>query len=308
MELFRIEIKKLIIVGILFISTNLFSQIGSTIMFENPDSCIENYVLKKINFDVSRYEMWSKLSKKHTSFDDFKMINNDSTIKYKGYKIEPNLNIEPKGKYKNYIVYYYTTDNDTIKGLWTLELDSNFWYITSNQSSIKKGWESFRNENYLDAIKYFKQAIEIDPYDATSYNYLAKIYFYLTNKDSTFSNSLIAENAKLAIKYEPDNSDNYCTMGSYFSSLKSYNLSIHYYLKALDFAKKTNELSLIYSNLSSMYFENEDTVNCKKYAELSIRTDSTDEFAFYILGKLNFKYNSFLIAKFYFEKSINSKN
>ncbi|MBL0288836.1 MAG: tetratricopeptide repeat protein [Bacteroidetes bacterium] len=307
MELFRIEIKKLIIVGLLFISTNLFSQIGSTIMFENPDSCIENYVLKKINFDVSRYEMWSKLSKKHTSFDDFKMINNDSTIKYKGYKIEPNLNIEAHDKYKNYLVYYYTIDNDTIKSLWTLELDSNFWYLTSVQSSFKRGRESFLKENYLDAIKYFKQAIEIDPYDAISYNYLAKTYFELTNKDSTFSKSLIAENAKLAIKYDPDNSDNYSTMGMYFSSLQSYNLSIHYYLKALDFTKDSSNLSTIYSNLSSMSFENEDTVNFKKYAELSIKLDSTQEFSYFILGKFNFKYEKFQIAKSYFEKLVNSQ-
>ncbi|MBK9635278.1 MAG: hypothetical protein IPO64_12475 [Bacteroidetes bacterium] len=111
----------------------------------------------------------------------------------------------------------------------------------------------------------------------------------------------------MAIKYDPDNSDNYSTMGMYFSSLQSYNLSIHYYLKALDFTKDSSNLSTIYSNLSSMSFENEDTVNFKKYAELSIKLDSTQEFSYFILGKFNFKYEKFQIAKFYFEKSINSK-
>lgn len=291
----------------MFINKNLFSQNSSNNYFENPDSCIYKYVNKIINSDFTRYEMWSKFSKKHTSLDEYKYFTQKYlSDRYIGYKIDSVKYIEHNEKYKNYIVYYYTTNNDTIKRLITLELDSTFWFISNNLSIFIKGWESLKKEKFSDAIKYFSLAIEIEPYDAKSYEYLAITYYNLSIKDSTVSKSLIAENAKLAINYEPDNQQHYCTMGMYFSSLKSFNLAIQYYLKGLEVTKKSKDLSSIYSNLTSMYFENDDTINCKKYADLSIKTDSTEEFTYYILGKFNFKYNRFLIAKSYFEKSINS--
>ena len=51
------------------------------------------------------------------------------------------------------------------------------------------GRESLKKEKFSDAIKYFSLAIEIEPYDAKSYEYLAITYYNLSGNISISNKS-----------------------------------------------------------------------------------------------------------------------
>ena len=130
-------------------------------------------------------------------------------------------------------------------------------------SPYKKGSRLFSNRKFLEAIKEFDKAIEIDPQQSESWNlrgltYLKTIKYELAEKDFKKAYEINADECKFNF-----------ALGQIFYSKKNNYLAIKHYLKAL---KKDPNNYAIYAYISLAKLELGDHVNSlndlKKSAEL----------------------------------------
>lgn len=276
----------------------------------NPDSVIKYYAeyIKSQNSD--RYDLWTLASKTKFPKADFKQEQissgfNDTIINYSIKKLE---NVDGFKNFVRYSLRYeYTKDNDSSETIITLKRENFEWRVAYNYLLQKEAQLQTRLNNLKKAIELYKEALIINPLDGECYDYLAQCYFYLKAKDSTISNSIIADNASLAISLEPNNSQHYKTMALYFTSINNSYIAIQYFEKAKQFTKNTEDLAGINSNISSHYYSLKDFNKSEEYAKSSIKLDSSISFSYYTLAKIDLDNKNYLSAKINFEKAIKFK-
>lgn len=276
------------------------------ITFANADSSIHYYANAVMKEDAQRYDRWTFQSQKLCSKDEYikllKGIKSDNKIsKFKINNIEGDLN---NPQFKRYMVRYSYANNDTSTTYYTLKEENGDWRIAYNNLRKTDAQKENKLSNFKKAIEMYKEALTINPFDADCYDKIAWCYYNLKLADSSISNLLISENVKQSIKYEPENSEHYCTMAMYFSSVNNNILSIQFYEKAKKYTKDIRYISEINSNIANLYYALNDSVKSLEYAMRSVSEDSTQSFAFYILGKLKFNSKNYSDALLNFDKAL----
>src|SRR4030042_1187015 len=117
------------------------------------------------------------------------------------------------------------------------------------------GKNEYFNENYINAINYFKQSIEKNPNYIEPIYELAKIYYELENFEYAYTF------IKKAIQLSPNNTDLILFSADIELKLKMFDIAEKKYNSIL----KENPLNIkAYNGLSNLYFETNKKILAKK--------------------------------------------
>jgi len=169
----------------------------------------------KIHFQSGRYEKALQLFE--AALKDF--LGNPEARFWKA------LVLEKTGKFIEAAANFDTVYIDAPEWLAKTQKDEIYQYSVWN-AFIKAGQKTEQNENYGDAIKYYKRATVVDPKNPQSYLYLSQVY---TTLDSLVEIKKVAD--ALFTLY-PQNQQVNILLGLYFFKKEDWDSSLIYYNKA----------------------------------------------------------------------------
>lgn len=119
-------------------------------------------------------------------------------------------------------------------------------------------------EDFKEAVKWLKKAIEIKSDSASAYQALGNLYQYHADADDALLN------LKLAIKYDPQNINNYLDVASVYVGLKQNNRAAIGYLKKSNEIKETTDA---HSQLGVAYHREGNDTEAIKHGLRAIEID-----------------------------------
>ena len=208
----------------------------------------------KVNIDTDGIKNWLKRDEQNK----IKLVHQNETIQKS--EIENNEQIENlKEKY-----YKASSQNekDKIKNE-VAKIDRSFLAI----QKVKDGDKLFYAGDYKGAIRFYGQAIALDPNNTSAYNNRGMAYQNLKEYDNA-----IADFNKV-LELDPKASITYNNRGSIYNDLKNYKLAIKDYNKAI---KLDSKYTFAYSNRGVAYANLDDYKKAQADYNKAIELDPND--------------------------------
>ncbi|MCX6844427.1 MAG: tetratricopeptide repeat protein [candidate division WOR-3 bacterium] len=194
-------------------------------------------------------------------------------------------------------VWYYTTVNE-----------NGTWRITWVKSILSRADEFYDKGMYEEAIAQCDKALELDPYSALAYSKRAwccdhKVDLARGDEKQGLV-GLIESNARKALALEPENPDLYNTLALVFTQQDLPELRIECYRKAitLPYCPGWKKLTF-YGNLVSCYLALERWTQAKACADSALAIDSTDAFALFVRGNVEFNQHRYKQARSFYDRA-----
>ncbi|RJP28044.1 MAG: tetratricopeptide repeat protein [Candidatus Omnitrophota bacterium] len=142
-------------------------------------------------------------------------------------------------------VTYYFDEINRIDGGSATEL----FYTSPKGKHIAEGKRYFAEGKYEEAIKEFRDLIDIEPQSFEGYQNLGVVYAVLRRYDEA------KDNFETALKLSPNSSEPYIALGKLYDELQDYQKSLFYYNKATEIepenAKLYFDIGMVYNYLSN---------------------------------------------------------
>ena len=299
------------------ITFNLFLIIPNIVLFAQstnesltPKEIVVKYLdlynERKFN---ERYNFLASISKTNINKDEYINFYKDvfesdiQCVDIITSEIEAESN---QSRYRRIKVDYFTSlkgEEYIQREYYTFINENGKWKIVWTRLMKALADEKVEISDFKKAIELFNKIIDMNPYDAYSYDRIAWCYIRDQNLAGETRKKEIFNNSKKAIFFEPDISEYYRTMSIYYHLEKLDNLQLDYINKAIDLALNESDKSIYYSDLSQYYMDI-DYSKSLDYINKAIQLNSSDPYCWYQLGIIHKNYKKYENAKDAFKKAL----
>jgi tetratricopeptide (TPR) repeat protein len=189
------------------------------------------------------------------------------------------------------------------------------------QYYLNQGISNFNEERYFDAIGFFRDAINLNPYDAKAYYYLGNVYYVLKDYKTSLEEGLTG------LKYANTDVDLLLLVANSYRELQEYAKAEEFYKKTLklypsdpevlrnvgEFYLKINRLSIAYDylkkaervqkdsykiaiSLANYFHKKNDIQNAENYYKKAFNLNPYNRDVFVIFAKFYLEQNRILEA------------
>lgn len=283
--------------------------------FSNPEEVIKNYRSLSLENEngVLYDDFLSTKSKEFVTKDEFIKTRDlpDSILdqtKHLDTKITPfpvDVNNPSFRRFK--IDEKSLTKIDTIysRQYYTLINENGIWKVVWTGSLLAFSREKFNRGNYSEARKTLEKIIEIDPFNGNAYLNLAWCYMRDRSLTRREWEKGVVNNAKYAIALEEDNPNHYNTLGSYYSSIENYNLSVQSYERGISYCLNEKDRTTFYSNLAEVNRYFREFKKAEEYIKKSLDFDNKYSFTWYKYGEIMQTQGNYKDAVLYYDQALN---
>lgn len=121
------------------------------------------------------------------------------------------------------------------------------------EREYKKGAKAYQDKEYDKAKEYFNNALRIDPYNVDVEQKLALVFFQQAIILDREDNSIDSINSiEQAIKLDPQNTNYWMILGSFYGKQEKYKATQHAYRKALELDPSNERVIEVLSNLEPL--------------------------------------------------------
>jgi len=285
---------------------------------KTPEDVVRRYVWlaqgRSVRGYAARYGLLSTDSKKIASRDEYLEFYKPKPQADSSFAVIESMSTVPGDQaHPSYrrvrLVVHQRTDTLRSPQVWyfTTVNENGTWRVTWMQSILSRADEFYDKGMYEEAIAQYDKALELDPYSAQAYSERAWCYDRKANlaRDDEKQNlvGLIESNARKALALEPENPDLYNTLALVFTQQQLPELRIECYRKAiaLPYCPGWKKRSL-YANLVSCYLAMERWTQAKACADSALAIDSTDAFALFVRGNVEFLQHRYKQAGSFYDR------
>lgn len=201
-----------------------------------------------------------------------------------------NMNLD---EYKRVQIIYTlrgTVDLDTVieQNETTLHNEGGKWKIATSRQLRENGDKSFSNGDFLEAIKKYEAALEIDPFSIKARTQIVWSYARAPERPSDWELTVL-KHLKFLLKLAPNDASTCNALGAYYSNIGEYRRAAGNFLKAAGLHKDSSEIADAFAN-AAQSARDFDIKLSTLYLEKSLTYNGKSRFAWQTLGDI-FYYN-----------------
>jgi tetratricopeptide (TPR) repeat protein len=270
-------------------------QSCSSVDDANPESLLTHYVNLGFSKDYeTRYEFISDKSKEVCTLgeylDDYSLEDSLKPISQKILSLSQIQKDQNHPTYKRFKGKFQTINykNDTIINLYyyTLKNENSLWRIVWTGTIRNQADEKFYSGEYDGAVNLYNKIIELDPFNAHAYSFVGWSYKRDESKDAKERKEIMLKNFRYAISLEPDNSNHYNSIASYYSMIDVHDLVVENYEKSIKLCLNDFDKVNVYGNLALTLLGENEYEAAELALEKALKIDSESTYTYYTFGQL----------------------